>query len=48
VGNPAVNLQTITNIAATNWTDVPNSAGAYSMPVNVNEAKRFFRLVEHQ
>jgi hypothetical protein len=48
VGNPAVNLQTSTNLLSTNfWQDVPNTLGLYSLPVSVTDKQRFFRLVEH-
>jgi hypothetical protein len=48
VGNPAVNVQSTTNLASPNWLDVPNTLGLYSLPVSVtNPPVRFFRLVQH-
>jgi Ig-like domain-containing protein/immunoglobulin I-set domain protein len=44
VGNPAVNLQSTTNLASPVWLDVPNSAGAYSLPVSLTLPQRYFRL----
>ena len=46
VGNPAVNLQSTTNLIA-NWQDVPNTLGLYSLTVPVTGPQKFFRLVEH-
>jgi hypothetical protein len=34
VGNPLVNVQSTTNLAAPNWLDVPNTLGLYSLPVS--------------
>jgi hypothetical protein len=46
VGNPAVHLQSTTNLASsTSWQDVPNSAGLYSLPVSTTGPQKFFRLV---
>jgi hypothetical protein len=47
VGNPAVNLQSTTNLSPANWLDVPNTLGLYSLPVSVSEPQKFFRLVQH-
>jgi len=47
VGNPAVNLQSTTNLASPNWQDVPNTLGLYSLPVPVTGPRNFFRLVQH-
>jgi hypothetical protein len=47
VGNPAVNLQSSTNLSTTNWVDVPNTLGLYSLPVSVNVPQKFLRLVQH-
>ena len=47
VGNPAVNLQSTTNLSPANWQDVPNTLGLYSLPVPVTGTQKFFRLVEH-
>jgi hypothetical protein len=44
VGNPAVNLQSATNIAAPIWVDVTNSLGLYSLPVPAAGPQKFFRL----
>ena len=46
VGNPAVNLQSTTNLTS-NWQDVPNSLGLYSLPEPVVGPQKFFRLVKH-
>jgi hypothetical protein len=46
VGNPAVNLQSTTNLTATNWLDVPDTLGLYSLPVPVTGPRKFFRLVQ--
>jgi hypothetical protein len=46
VGNPAVNLQSTTNLIA-NWQDVPNTLGLYSLSVPVTGPQKFFRLVQH-
>jgi hypothetical protein len=48
VGNPAVNLQSTTNLTNPNWLDVTNTKGLYSFPVSAtNPPQRFFRLVQH-
>lgn len=44
VGNPAVNLQSTTNLTTPNWQDVPNTYGLYSLPVSVTGPQRFFRI----
>jgi len=44
VGNPAVNLQSTTNLSSPNWTDVPNTSGLYSLPVSATGPQKFFRL----
>jgi hypothetical protein len=46
VGNPAVNLQSTTNLLST-WQDVANSAGLYSVQVPTTGAQKFYRLVQH-
>jgi hypothetical protein len=46
VGNPAVNLQSSTNLSSSiYWQDVPNTSGVYSWPVSVTGPQKFFRLV---
>jgi hypothetical protein len=47
VGNPAVNLQSTTNLSAPGWQDVPNTSGIYSTPVPATGSRNFFRLVQH-
>ncbi len=47
VGNPAVNLQSTTNLSAPNWQDVPNTSGLYSLPVSLTGTQKYFRLVQH-
>lgn len=48
VGNPAVNLQSSTNLSSSiYWQDVPNTLGLYSLPVPAAGSQKFFRLVEH-
>ena len=48
VGNPAVNLQSSTNVAnAAAWQDVPNTWGLYSWPATVSGPMQFYRLVQH-
>ncbi len=47
VGNPAVNLQSETNLLVPNWQDVPNTLGLYSQQVPLNVPVKFFRLVAH-
>jgi len=48
VGNPAVNLQSSTNLSSSiYWQDVPNTLGLYSQQVPLNVPVQFFRLVEH-
>lgn len=48
VGNPAINLQSTTNLTVQNWLDVTNTKGLYSFPVSVtNPQVQFFRLVQH-
>lgn len=44
VGNPAVNLQSNTNLNTSNWIDVPGTLGLYSYPVPVTGPQKFFRL----
>jgi hypothetical protein len=44
VGNPAVNLQSNTNLNTSNWVDVPGTVGLYSFPLPVTGAQKFFRL----
>ncbi len=45
VGNPAVNLQSSTNLSSSiYWQDVPNTYGLYSLPVSVAGPQKFFRL----
>ncbi|HEY1661551.1 MAG TPA: hypothetical protein VGI03_03965 [Verrucomicrobiae bacterium] len=43
VGNPAVELQSTTNLTGT-WLDVPNTFGAYSLTVPIAGPQMFFRL----
>jgi hypothetical protein len=46
VGNPAVKLQSTTNLTAPDWQDVvPNTLGLYSLPVSVTGPQMFFRLI---
>jgi len=48
VGNPAVNLQSSTNLNnSASWQDAPNTLGVYSLPVSADGAQNFFRLIEH-
>jgi hypothetical protein len=49
VGNPAVNLQSTTNLTTPNWQDVvPSTLGLYSLPVSAtNPPQKFFRMVQH-
>ena len=44
VGNPLVNLQSTTNLAAPNWLDVPGTLGLYSLPVSATKPQEYFRL----
>jgi hypothetical protein len=44
VGNPAVNLQSATNLVSPDWQDVPNSAGLYSFPIQPTGPQNYFRL----
>jgi hypothetical protein len=46
VGNPAVNLQSTTNLSLP-FQDVPNTLGLYSWPAPVTGPQLFFRLVQH-
>jgi hypothetical protein len=43
IGNPAVNLQSSTNLPG-NWLDVPGTFGLYSTPVSVTGPRKFFQL----
>lgn len=43
VGNPAVELQSTTNLNST-WRDMPGTYGLYSLPVSATEPQQFFRL----
>jgi hypothetical protein len=47
IGNPAVNLQSSTNLSFSNWVDVPNTLGLYSFPAPVSGGQKYFRLVKH-
>jgi hypothetical protein len=48
VGNPAVNLQSSTNLSSSiYWQDVPSTLGLYSLPVPATGPQKFFRLVKH-
>jgi len=47
LGNPAVNLQSTTNLNPSSWSDVPNTLGVSSIPVSVSGPHKFFRLVQH-
>jgi hypothetical protein len=48
VGNPAVNLQSTTNLSApSSWQDVPNTLGLYSLTVTNTGPQKFLRLVQH-
>ncbi len=47
VGNPAVNLQSTTNLSPANWRDVTNTAGLYSLPAPVTPPRQFYRLIHH-
>ncbi|MGD1089698.1 MAG: immunoglobulin domain-containing protein [Verrucomicrobiota bacterium] len=45
VGNPAVKLQSSTNLDSSSyWQDVPGTYGLYSEPVTVNGKQTFYRL----
>jgi hypothetical protein len=45
VGNPAVKLQSSTNLSSSlNWQDVPNTYGLYSMLVQATGPQKFYRL----
>jgi hypothetical protein len=45
VGNPAVELQSTTNLSPANWQNVvPSTLGLYSLPVSVTGPQKFFRL----
>lgn len=43
VGNPAVELQSTTNLTST-WQDMPGTYGLYSLPVSATGPQKFFRL----
>jgi len=47
VGNPAINVQSTTNLTTGIWSDVPNTLGAYSLLVPATGPQTFFRLVQH-
>jgi len=48
VGNPAVNLQSATNLLAPiNWQDVPSTLGLYSLTVSPTGPQKYYRLVRH-
>jgi hypothetical protein len=47
VGNPAVNLQSSTNLNSP-WQDVTNTWGLYSWPAPINGPGQYYRLVQHQ
>ena len=47
VGNPAVNLQSATNLTTQSWQDVPNTLGAYSEVISTIGSQKYYRLVEH-
>jgi hypothetical protein len=47
VGNPLVNLQSATILSPSNWQDVPNTLGLYSLTVPATGPQKFYRLVEH-
>jgi hypothetical protein len=47
VGNPAINLMSTTDLGHPTWTDVPNTLGLYSFPVQLNGPQKFYRLVQH-
>lgn len=44
VGNPAVNLQSNTNLNTSNWIDVPGTAGLYFYAAPVTGLQKYFRL----
>jgi hypothetical protein len=44
VGNPAVKLQSSTNLSSIYWQDVPNTYGLYSQPESITGPQKFFRL----
>jgi hypothetical protein len=45
VGNPAVKLQSSTNLSSSlYWQDVPDTYGLYALPVSVTGPQKFFRL----
>ena len=44
VGNPAVNLQSNTNLNTSNWIDVPGTVGLYYYPAVVTGPQKYFRL----
>ena len=48
VGNPAVSLQSSTNLSNNaSWQDVPNTSGLYSSPASLNGPMQFYRLIQH-
>jgi hypothetical protein len=47
VGNPAVNLQSTTNLAALVWVDVNTTLGLYSLTVSNTGPQQYFRLIQH-
>ena len=48
VGNPAVNLQSATNLnAPVFWQDAPSTLGLYSLSLSPTNSQRYFRLVRH-
>lgn len=47
VGNPSVDLQSTTSLNSTNWQDVPNTLGLYSLPISLTGTQKYFRLADH-
>lgn len=45
IGNPAVNLQSTTNLSAPNWQDVPNTLGNHTLTVTPAGSQKYYRLV---
>jgi hypothetical protein len=44
IGNPQVNLQSTTNLAAPNWQDVANTLGNHTLTVTPSGSQKYYRL----
>jgi hypothetical protein len=44
IGNPQVNLQSTTNLAAPNWQDVANTLGNHALTVTPSGSQKYYRL----